>query len=94
MNETEYAFWESKSLAASLLHGARRYGSRIAAVVMFILGALYAFQNEVVLAAARTVMRRLKVLSKKVEEGNVELSDKDLDVLTGWRWRVIFWEQS
>lgn len=60
---------------------------------MLILGALYAFQNEVVLAATRTVMPRMKMLSEKIEEGVEDVDDGDMDSLRGWRWRVLLWEQ-
>ena len=92
VSETEQAFRDSRTLAARLLSALRRYGGPVAAVALVVLGALYAFQNEVVLAAARSVAQRLKELSRKVEEGTADVNDADMDALRGWRWRVISWD--
>ena len=53
---------------------------------------LCVFQAEVSLRVARTVARRLKRLAAKIETGDpgvIVLRRKDLDVLKGWRWRVL-----
>jgi cob(I)alamin adenosyltransferase len=54
---------------------------------------LYVFQNEVALRVARTVARRLKRLEAKVEEGREELTEADVKLLQGWRWRVLAWSE-
>lgn len=49
-------------------------------------------QAEVSLRVARTVARRLKRLVAKIETGDpgvIVLRRKDLDILKGWRWRVL-----
>lgn len=58
-------------------------------MAFFVLGVLYAFQNEVTLRVGRTVKRRLKRLTNKIERGERDVVDEDLDVLRGWRWRVL-----
>jgi hypothetical protein len=52
---------------------------------------MYVFQNEVTLRVARTVAKRLKKLSSKVERGEEDLSEDDLKLLQGWRWNVLLW---
>jgi hypothetical protein len=89
-NDTEYAFKKSRSLISRILdsvHGK----SGLASVAMFVLAILYVFQNEVSLRVARTMSKRLKRLTNKVEMGGHDLDSRDLDVLKGWRWRVLLW---
>ncbi|KAK3389709.1 hypothetical protein B0H63DRAFT_103196 [Podospora didyma] len=88
-NDTEYAFKKSKSLVARILDSTRRPG--IATVAFFVFAVMYVFQNEVSLRVARTVSKRLKRLSVKVEDGKEELTEDDLKLLQGWRWRVLMW---
>jgi hypothetical protein len=89
-NDTEYAFKKSKSLISRILdsvHGK----SGFASVAFFVLAVLYVFQNEVTLRVARTMSKRLKRLSIKVQDGHHDLDNKDLDIVKGWRWRVLLW---
>ncbi|KAK3361141.1 hypothetical protein B0T24DRAFT_539411 [Lasiosphaeria ovina] len=88
-NDTEYAFKKSKSLVARILDSARRPG--IATVAFFVFAVMYVFQNEVSLRVGRTVAKRLKRLSTKIENGEEELNEDDLSLLEGWRWRVLMW---
>jgi cob(I)alamin adenosyltransferase len=64
---------------------------RLAAIAFFVFAVLYVFSNEVSLRVARTVSRRLKRLSAKIENGQEEIDEKDMKYLNGWRWRVLFW---
>lgn len=88
-NDTEYAFRKSKSLIARILRAARRPG--IATLAFFVFAVMYVFQNEVTLRVARTVSKRLKRLSAKVERGEDEIGEDDVKLLQGWRWRVLLW---
>ncbi|KAK3934840.1 hypothetical protein QBC46DRAFT_398840 [Diplogelasinospora grovesii] len=88
-NNTEYAFRKSKNLIARIMGYTRRPG--LATVAFFVFAVLYVFQNEVTLRVARTVHKRLKRLSAKVEEGREEIDEKDLEMLRGWRWRILMW---
>ncbi len=72
----------------------RGKGGLTASVALFVLAVLYVFQNEVALRVARTVSRRLRRLSAKVESGDGDIGDGDLDLLRGWRWRVLLWSES
>ncbi len=89
-NNTEYAFFKSKSLITRILDSAHRPG--IATVAFFVFAVMYVFSNEVTLRVARTVSKRLKRLSSKVERGEEELNEDDLKLLQGWRWRVLLWK--
>ncbi|KAI1340317.1 hypothetical protein F5Y15DRAFT_54446 [Xylariaceae sp. FL0016] len=88
--DTEHAFRQSKSLIARILSSVRGKG-RLASVAVFVLSALYVFQAEVALRVARTMAKRLKRLAGKVERGAEALTDDDLRLLNGWRWRVLLW---
>lgn len=85
-NRTEYAFRKSKSLINRILSQARRPG--LASLSFLVFAVLYVFTNEVSLRAARTVSRRLKRLTAKVERGR-ELGEEDFRGLQGWRWGVL-----
>lgn len=85
-NRTEYAFRKSKSLINRILSQARRPG--LASLSFLVFAVLYVFTNEVSLRAARTVSRRLKRLTAKVERGR-ELGEDDFRGLNGWRWGVL-----
>ncbi|KAI0482036.1 hypothetical protein GGR56DRAFT_166225 [Xylariaceae sp. FL0804] len=102
--DTEHAFRRSQSLIARILGSVRRgagAGGRLAAVAAFVLAVLYVFTAEVSLRVARTVSRRLRRLSARVERGagggggsgggDDGLREDDLRVLDGWRWRVLLW---
>lgn len=89
-NNTEYAFRKSKSLISRILDATRRPG--IATVAFFVFAVLYVFQNEVSLQVARTVTKRLKKLTSKVEAGE-DVGEEDLKLLQGWRWRVLVWSE-
>lgn len=92
-NDTEYAFFHSKSLVQRVLDSVRGGWSgisRLASATFLVFAVLYVFQNEVTLRVASTLSKRLKRLSSKIENSdNYEMSDKDLALLRGWRWRVL-----
>lgn len=52
---------------------------------------MYVFQNEVTLRIARTVSKRLKKLSSKVERGDEAINEDDVKLLQGWRWNILLW---
>lgn len=85
-NDTEYAFIKSKSLLATILNSVS--GSGVASITFFVFAVMYVFTNEVKLRVARTLVKRLRKLGGRVEGGE-ELSESDLKVLKGWRWRVL-----
>lgn len=87
-SRTEYAFRKSKELIARVLAATTRPG--IGTVAFFVFAVLYVFQNEVSLRTARTVSRRLDRLVSKVESGQ-EVTEDDMKVLKGWRWRILAW---
>ncbi|KAK0620452.1 hypothetical protein B0T14DRAFT_409099, partial [Immersiella caudata] len=88
-NDTEYAFRRSRSLISRILNSAYRPG--FATLAFFVFAVMYVFQNEVTLRVARTVGKRLKKLSSKVERGEDDISEDDLKLLQGWRWNVLLW---
>lgn len=92
-NDTEYAFFHSKSLVQRVLDSVRGGWSgisRLASATFLVFAVLYVFQNEVTLRVASTLSKRLKRLSSKIENSDsYEMSDKDLALLRGWRWRVL-----
>lgn len=88
-NDTEYAFRRSRSLVMRIMDSASRPG--IATLTFFVFAVMYVFQNEVTLRIARSVSKRLKRLSLKVERGEEELNEADLKLLQGWRWRILQW---
>lgn len=89
-NDTEYAFVRSRSLVDRMLSSVTRRGG-LASVAFFVFAVLYIFSNEVSLRVARTISRRLKRLSTKLERGDELLDEADLKQLSGWRWRVLLW---
>jgi len=94
-NDTEYAFKKSKSLIRRILDNATERPG-IATVAFFVFAVLYVFQNEVTLRVARTVSKRIKDLSDKVERcgshnNQQQIEEEDLKMLEGWRWRVLMW---
>lgn len=88
-NDTEHAYQRSRSLVSRILDTVRHGGGKFASIASIVLAVLYVFQNEVSLRVARTVSKRLKRLSNKIERGEGDMVEKDLDVLKGWRWRVL-----
>lgn len=89
-NDTEYAFSKSKTLVARILDSFHS-PSGLAGVAFFVFAVLYVFQNEVSLRVARTVSKRLKRLSAQVEREEGEIGERELSILSGWRWRVLLW---
>ncbi len=92
VNDTEYAFGKSKTLISRILHSTGGRKTRLASMALFVFAVLYVFQNEVSLRVARTVSKRLKRLAIKVNRGEEEISEKDMELLRGWRWRVLLWQ--
>lgn len=90
-NRTEYAFKKSRSLVARILASAHRPG--LGTLAFFVFAVLYVFTNEVSLRVARTLGKRLRRLAARVEDGREELTDADVGVLRGWRWRVLTWTE-
>lgn len=88
-NSTEYAFRKSKSLITRILSAVRSSFGGLASVTFFVFAVLYVFQNEVSLRVAKTVSKRLKRLHAKVERGDQEITQADLKLLRGWRWRIL-----
>ncbi|POS76717.1 hypothetical protein DHEL01_v204888 [Diaporthe helianthi] len=88
-NNTEYAFLKSKSLIARILNAVRSSFGGLASVTFFVFAVLYVFQNEVSLRVAKSMSKRLKRLHAKVERGDQEITQADLKILCGWRWRIL-----
>ncbi|KAK5658291.1 hypothetical protein OQA88_2266 [Cercophora sp. LCS_1] len=88
-NDTEYAFRRSRSLVDRIINSVHRPG--LMTLAFFVFAVMYVFQNEVTLRVARTVSKRLKKLSSKVERGDEEINEDDLKLLQGWRWRILLW---
>ncbi|TQN70341.1 U6 small nuclear RNA (adenine-(43)-N(6))-methyltransferase, partial [Colletotrichum shisoi] len=89
-NRTEYAFWRSKALVARIKDSLLGRNS-FASIAFFVFAVLYVFTNEVSLQVAKTVSKRLKRLSAKIERGDAEVVEQDAKLLEGWRWRVLMW---
>ncbi|KAK4185711.1 hypothetical protein QBC35DRAFT_503098 [Podospora australis] len=87
VSRTEYAFRKSKSLVDRILSWNKRPG--IATVAFFVFAVLYIFTNEVSLRVSRTIAKRLRRLTAKVESGEGDINEDDLKALQGWRWRVL-----
>ncbi|ETS73625.1 hypothetical protein PFICI_14571 [Pestalotiopsis fici W106-1] len=90
-NDTEYAFRKSKGLISRTWTLVRNNGA-LASMGLLVLSVLYVFQAEVSLRVARTVSKRLKRLIQRIEIGDEVLDEKDLNLFTGWRWRVLSWK--
>jgi hypothetical protein len=90
-NRTEYAFKKSKSLVSRILASASRPG--LGTLAFFVFAVLYVFQNEVTLRVARSVSKRLRRIAAKVEDGREEVTEDDVRLLQGWRWRVVSWSE-
>jgi hypothetical protein len=89
-NDTEYAFRRSKGLLSGIKN-AILGGGMLAKVALFVFAVLYVFQNEVTIRVAKTLNRRLRKLMERVEMGDPDISESDLKVFEGWRWRVLLW---
>ncbi|CAM1510971.1 Fc.00g084840.m01.CDS01 [Cosmosporella sp. VM-42] len=89
-NDTEYAFKKSKGLIAHIKDGVLGHG-RFAKIAFLVFAVLYVFSNEVSLRVARTTQKRIKKLCARIERGDPDISDHDMKVLEGWRWRVLLW---
>jgi hypothetical protein len=90
-NSTEHAYRKSMSLMSRINETVLGSGG-IAQMAMFVVSLLWVFQNEVSLQVAKTVHRRLRRLCAKLEKGGgVEVSEADMTLLQGWRWRVLLW---
>jgi hypothetical protein len=90
-NSTEHAYRKSMSLMARINEAVLGSGG-IAQFAMFLVSLLWVFQNEVSLQVAKTVQRRIRRLCAKLEKsGGVEVNEADMNVLMGWRWRVLLW---
>lgn len=92
-NDTEYAFHKTRSLLERIRDSvtpSSRTGF-LASMTLFVGAVLYVFQNEVTIRVARTMSKRLKRLSAKIEGGIEVLDEQDMKMLKGWRWRVLLW---
>lgn len=89
-NDTEYAFKRSKGLI-SYIKGSVLGKGGFASMAFFVFAVLYVFQNEVSLRVAKTMQKRVRKLTARIERGDPDISDKDIKMLDGWRWRVLLW---
>ncbi|KAM0191620.1 hypothetical protein ACHAPA_007124 [Fusarium lateritium] len=89
-NDTEYAFKKSKGLLDHIKNGVLGKG-RFAKLAFIVFAVLFVFSNEVSIRVARTVQKRLKKLTARIEHGDPDIDDKDMKLLEGWRWRVLLW---
>lgn len=88
MTDTEHSFVRTRALLAKIKDTVLGRNS-IASIAFFVFAVLYVFSNEVTLLVAKTVNKRLKKLSSRIEKGDGLLEEKDLKLLDGWRWRVL-----
>ncbi|KAL5594334.1 hypothetical protein BROUX41_001274 [Berkeleyomyces rouxiae] len=89
-NDTEYAFKRSRTLT-DYLKASVAGRKRLAGVSMFLFAVLYVFQNEILLRVSRTMYKRVRRLHDKMVRGQHMVTQEDLTVMDGWRWRVISW---
>ncbi|KAJ3477455.1 hypothetical protein NLG97_g8834 [Lecanicillium saksenae] len=89
-NDTEYAFQRAKNILERIKDGVFGIG-RLASIGFFVFAVLYIFQNEVSLRVARTIQKRIKQLSDRIQEGDYTLEERDMKVLEGWRWTILLW---
>ncbi|WZH47954.1 Sodium glutamate symporter [Fusarium acuminatum] len=89
-NDTEYAFKKSKGLLDHIKNGVLGKG-RFAKLAFIVFAVLFVFSNEVSIRVARTVQKRLRKLTARIEHGDPDIDDKDMKLLEGWRWRVLLW---
>ncbi|PNH73874.1 hypothetical protein VD0001_g3657 [Verticillium dahliae] len=88
VTDTEHSFVRTRALLAKIKDTVLGRNS-IASIAFFVFAVLYVFSNEVTLLVAKTVNKRLKKLSSRIEKGDGLLEEKDLKLLDGWRWRVL-----
>ncbi|KAM0271634.1 hypothetical protein ACHAQH_009022 [Verticillium albo-atrum] len=88
VTDTEHSFVRTRALLSKIKDTVLGRNN-IASVAFFVFAVLYVFSNEVTLMVAKTVNKRLKRLSSKLEKGDGQLEEKDLKLLDGWRWRVL-----
>ena len=88
VTDTEHAFARSKEILSRLKDSVFGRGG-FATITFLVFGVLYIFSNEVSIIVAKTMSKRLKRLTAKIEGGDEQLSEKDLKILEGWRWRVL-----
>lgn len=89
-NDTEYAFQRSKNLLARIRDSIFGRGG-YASIGFFVFAVLYIFQNEVSLRVAKTIQKRIKQLSDRLQGGDHTIDERDMKVLEGWRWRILLW---
>lgn len=90
VNDTEHAFARSKEILSRVKDSVFGKGG-FASMTFLVFGVLYIFSNEVSIIVAKTMSKRLKKLTAKIERGSDQLTESDLKVLEGWRWRVLLW---
>lgn len=90
MTDTEHAFARSKEILSRIKDSVFGKGG-FATMTFLVFGVLYIFSNEVSIIVAKTMSKRLKRLTTKLERGDDQVTEKDLKVLEGWRWRVLLW---
>ncbi|KAI9163859.1 U6 small nuclear RNA (adenine-(43)-N(6))-methyltransferase [Paramyrothecium foliicola] len=76
-NDTEYAFRRSQSLLSRIRDSVFGKGG-LAGMAFFVFAVLYVFQNEVSLRVARTIQKRVKKLSSRIERGESNLEHRYL----------------
>lgn len=62
-----------------------------AKIAFLVFAVLYVFSNEVNIRVARTVQKRIKKLSARIERGDPDINEHDMKLLEGWRWRILLW---
>ncbi|KOS23310.1 hypothetical protein ESCO_003662 [Escovopsis weberi] len=88
-NNTEMAFQQSQSWFARVREGAQKHG-QWASMAAFVFSLLFVFSNEVLFRVAKTVYKRVRKTAGRIEREG-EVREGDLEVLEGWRWRVMLW---
>lgn len=89
-NDTEYAFRKSKGILSAIKDGILG-GGAFAKIAFFVFAVLYVFQNEVTIRVAKTLQKRIRKISAKLERGDGTVDEGDMKVFEGWRWRVLLW---
>jgi hypothetical protein len=57
--------------------------------MLTIAACLYTLKNELLLRVAKDTSRNLKDLTSRIEAGDEDVTDEDMDLITGWRWRML-----
>ncbi|KAK5996950.1 hypothetical protein PT974_02298 [Cladobotryum mycophilum] len=89
-NNTEYAFRKTKGLITRIKDSVLRHG-HWASMAFFVFAVLFVFQNEVTFRVSKTIYKRIRKLVGRIEYGDDNISERDLKVFEGWRWRVMLW---